>query len=130
MAYFLLKTEPTEYSLEMLQTDGETVWNGVKNALALQHLRKVKTGDMCFIYHTGKEKQIVGLGEATSDVYTDSDGADVFKIKFKEKFVTPLSLAEMKKDKHFENFELLRLPRLSVMPVAPALAEYILKKVR
>lgn len=130
MAYFLLKTEPSEYNIETLQKDGETVWTGVKNALALKHLRKVKTGDVCFIYHTGSEKQIVGLGEATSDAYADSDGADVFKVKFKEKFAVPLALTEMKKDKRFENFDLLRLPRLSVMPVAPSLAEYILKKVR
>lgn len=130
MAYFLLKTEPSEYSIETLQHDGETVWTGVKNALALKHLRAIKIGDACFIYHTGSEKRIVGLGEATSDAYADANGSDVVKVKFKEKFIAPLALAEMKKDKRFENFDLLRLPRLSVMPVAPVIAEFILKKVK
>jgi predicted RNA-binding protein with PUA-like domain len=130
MPYFLLKTEPSEYSLQMLQKDGQTVWNGVKNALALKHLRTIRAGDLCFIYHTGGEKQIVGLGEAMTDAYTDENDAIVCKLKFKERFAKPLTLAEIKSDKHFENFELIRLPRLSVMPVAPSLAEYILKKVR
>jgi predicted RNA-binding protein with PUA-like domain len=130
MQYFLLKTEPSEYSLQMLQKDNQTVWDGVKNALALKHLRTIKAGDLCFIYHTGSEKQIVGLCEAITDAYTDENDTVVCKVKFKECFAKPLTLAEIKKDKHFENFDLIRLPRLSVMPVASSLAEYILKKVR
>jgi Uncharacterized conserved protein len=65
----LLKTEPSDYSISQLEKEAQCTWDGVENALALKHLRTIRAGDRCFIYHTGKEKQIVGLAEAISEPY-------------------------------------------------------------
>jgi predicted RNA-binding protein with PUA-like domain len=131
MAYFLLKTEPSVYSITDLESEKESVWDGVENALALKYIRTIEKGDQCFIYHTGKEKQIVGLAQASSGSFENynNEKLAVFKLKFVECYVKPLSLAEMKADKTFEKFELLRLPRLSVMVVPDAIAKEILKRV-
>ncbi|MCS7014284.1 MAG: EVE domain-containing protein [Chloroherpetonaceae bacterium] len=129
MAYFLLKTEPDEYSLSSLAKEGETIWNGVKNPLAQKHLRSIKVGDKCFIYHTGSEKQIVGLGEALTECFLDEHRDPVFRLRFVKQFPKPLPLSAMKKDRAFEGFVLLRLPRLSVMPVPEHLAVEILQRV-
>ncbi len=127
--YYLLKTEPSDYSITQLERDGCCTWDGVENALALKYLRAIRNSDKCFIYHTGKEKQIVGLAEATSDPYQLKD-AWVIDLKFVQHYRQPLSLAQMKADKTFANFDLLRLPRLSVMPVPDALAASILNYVK
>lgn len=127
--YYLLKTEPNDYNIAQLERDLTCVWDGVENALALKHLRTIQPGNRCFIYHTGKEKQIVGLGEAISDPY-QVKGAWVIDLKFIERYTQTLSLAQMKADKAFEKFDLLRLPRLSVMPVPDLLAQAILKLVK
>lgn len=123
---YLLKTEPSEYGIDQLERDVQCVWDGVENALALKCLRAIRRGDQCFIYHTGKEKRIVGLAEATTDAY-ERAGAWVVDVKFVRRFAQPLALAQMKRLKAFENFDLLRLPRLSVMPVPDAIAEEIFK---
>lgn len=127
--YYLLKTEPNDYNIAQLERDLTCVWDGVENALALKHLRTIQPGNRCFIYHTGKEKQIVGLAEAISDPY-QVKGAWVIDLKFIERYTQTLSLAQMKADKAFEKFDLLRLPRLSVMPVPDLLAQAILKHVK
>lgn len=128
--YYLLKTEPECYSIDDLKRDGETVWDGVKNNLALQHLRKIRKGDHCFIYHTGKEKQLVGLAVVTSDPYLpdgeSNPALSVFKLRFSKKYDAPLTLETMKANSHFKQFDLIRLPRLSIMPVPePYLKEII-----
>lgn len=127
--YHLLKTEPSDYSITQLERDGRCTWDGVENPLALKHLRAIRKGDKCFIYHTGKEKQIVGLAEAASDPYQAKE-AWVIDLKFVQHYTEPLSLAQMKADKTFAQFDLLRLPRLSVMPVHDALAQAILNRVK
>lgn len=127
--YYLLKTEPSDYNIAQLERDITCAWDGVENALALKHLRTIRKGDKCFIYHTGKEKQIVGLAEAVSDPY-QAKNAWMIDIKFIQSYVQTLSLAQMKADKTFENFDLLRLPRLSVMPVPDALVEAVLNRVK
>ncbi len=124
MGYWLLKTEPSEYSYDDLERDKRTVWEGVTNNLALKHLRSVKKGDLLLIYHTGNEKQIVGIAEATSDSYADPEQRNprrtVVDIWPKKKLRKPVSLAQIKSLKEFSKFELVRLPRLSVMPVDKA----------
>lgn len=125
MRYWLLKTEPSDYSWDDLERDGGTRWDGVGNNLALQHMREVRKGDRALLYHTGKERALVGEAEVSSDPYPDPAGDDprrvVFDVRPGERLPRPLSLAEIKADDAFEGFELVRIPRLSVMPVPPAL---------
>jgi predicted RNA-binding protein with PUA-like domain len=129
MAHWLLKTEPGTYSYDTLEKDGKTVWDGVSNNLALQFIRQMKKGDLAFIYHSGDEKQIVGIAEITSNAYPDPKLKDgklvVFDLKPKSKVKRPVTLAEIKADKSFADFHLVRMSRLSVMPVTPAQWEKI-----
>ncbi|MBC8042130.1 MAG: EVE domain-containing protein [Rhizobacter sp.] len=130
--HYLLKTEPSDYNIDDLARDRETVWDGVENAQALIFIRQIKTGDPCFIYHTGAEKKIVGLAEAATDAFADKANPKLamFKLRFKENFSKPLSLAEIKSLKAFEGFDLIRLPRLSVMPVPEKFTGEILKRIQ
>ncbi|HZV11674.1 MAG TPA: EVE domain-containing protein [Candidatus Kapabacteria bacterium] len=129
MAHWLLKTEPGTYSYDTLEKDGKTVWDGVSNNLALQYIRQMKKGDLAFIYHSGEEKQIVGIAEITSNAYPDPKLKDgklvVFNLKPKSKVKRPVTLAEIKADASFADFHLVRMSRLSVMPVTPAQWEKI-----
>jgi predicted RNA-binding protein with PUA-like domain len=119
--HWLLKTEPSTYSFADLEREKRAVWDGVANALALKHLRSMKRGDLAFIYHTGDEKQIVGIAEVTSDPYPDRKENDpklaVVDLKPLERLLRPVTLAEVKASKEFQDFELVRMGRLSVMPV-------------
>jgi predicted RNA-binding protein with PUA-like domain len=121
MANWLFKEEPTNYSYDDLVRDGRTAWQGVRNPVAQRHLRSVKKGDRIFFYHTGKEKAVVGIAKALGDAYPDPDyssgklyALDVGPVK---KLKSPVTLATIKADKAFAQFELTRIPRLSVMPV-------------
>jgi predicted RNA-binding protein with PUA-like domain len=121
MAFWLFKEEPGTYSFADLERDGSTTWSGVTNALAQKHLRAVKKGDRVFFYHTGAEKAIVGVMEATADASPDPDDADgqrvVVSVKPVRKLKNPVPLAAVKADKAFADWELVRIARLSVMPV-------------
>ena len=121
--YWLLKTEPSTYAYATLERDGRTVWDGVSNPLALKHLRSMKTGDLAFVYHTGDEKQIVGIAEITAAPYPDPKQGDpklvVVDLKPKQKLAKPVPLSAVKARKEFADFELVRMGRLSVMPVSP-----------
>jgi predicted RNA-binding protein with PUA-like domain len=120
--YWLLKSEPSTYSFADLEREKRAVWDGVSNPLALKHLRSMKRGDLAFIYHTGDERQIVGIAEVTSDPYPDPREGDpklaVVDLKPRERLSRPVTLAEVKARKDFQNFELVRMGRLSVMPVS------------
>jgi predicted RNA-binding protein with PUA-like domain len=118
---WLVKEEPTHYGFDMLTKDGRTVWSGVKNPLAQKHLRGIRKGDRLFYYHTGDEKAVVGIAKAASDAYPEPDdpsGArhvvDVAPVK---RLPRPVRLAEIKADQAFADFALVRMSRLSVMPV-------------
>ncbi|MEH2150453.1 EVE domain-containing protein [Nostoc sp.] len=104
-----------------LERDGSTVWDGVNNSLALQHLRTMLSGDLTMIYHTGKERQIIGLAEIVSQPYIDPTLNDskraVVDVRALQRVHQPLTLAQIKQDNKFTDFDLLRLPRLSVVPV-------------
>ncbi len=121
MAGWLFKEEPTHYSFAQLQRDGRTVWDGVSNALARQHLRQVRRGDRVFFYHTGKEKAIVGQMRVVSDPRTDPDADDPKEVLVEVEPVRslphPVTLARIKADALLAGWDLVRLPRLSVMPV-------------
>ncbi len=119
---FLFKEEPTHYSYDDLARDGTTSWTGVKNPLAQKHLRSVKKGDRIFYYHTGNEKAVVGIAKAAGDAYPDPQdrsgklhAVDVLPVK---KLARPVTLAEIKASPAFRDFPLVRISRLSVMPVS------------
>ena len=122
MAYWLLKTEPTVYSYADLEKDKKTVWDGVSNNLALKHIRSMHKGDLVLIYHTGEEKALAGIAEVVSDPYPDPKKKDsklvVVEVKAKEKLARSVTLSEVKAQSQLKDFELVRLPRLSVMPVS------------
>ena len=126
---WLLKTEPSAYSFAALVSDGRTTWDGVKNPLALKHLASVRKGDRLFIYHTGDEKAVVGVAEAVSDPYADPKKSDpkliVIDLKPVRGLDAPVPLAAIKARKSFGGFDLVRLPRLSVMPVSVEQGEEI-----
>ena len=131
MAYFLVKTEPGAYSFDELVGEGETVWDGVTNDLALKNMRGMKTGDLCFIYHSGSEKAVVGIARVTRTLVDagkpGSVKAPVVYIEAVKRLATPVSLSELKKVKGLRDFDLIRLPRLSVMQVPEEVWSLILK---
>lgn len=131
MAYWLMKTEPSTYSYETLVQEGSSVWDGVTNALALRYIRAMKKGDRALIYHTGSEKAVVGIAEVTANPYPDPKRGDpklvVVMIGPGEKLQRKVPFAEIKGKAQFASFELVRLPRLSVMPVEAPVWNAIVK---
>ncbi|MDD8017710.1 MAG: EVE domain-containing protein [Bacteroidota bacterium] len=130
MQHFLLKTEPSDYSYDDLLRDKKTTWSGVANNAALKHIRSMKKGDTVLIYHTGDEKQIVGLATIISDPYPDPHQHDpkliVIDIQANQKLKKPVTLALIKSLKYFSRFPLVTISRLSVMPVSDEEWEHIL----
>jgi predicted RNA-binding protein with PUA-like domain len=121
VALWLFKEEPDHYSFADLARDGRAVWDGVTNALAVQHLRKVRPGDRVFFYHTGKEKAVVGEMRVVSEPRAAGDGKAVaVEVEPVGALARPVSLARIKDDPRLAEWELVRLPRLSVMPVSAA----------
>lgn len=125
---WLLKTEPSTYSYADLERDGRAVWDGVKNPVALKHLRSVEAGDLLLVYHTGTEKAAVGIARATSAAYPDPKDPKLAVIDLapERPLAHPVTLARVKAEPAFADFDLVRLPRLSVMPVPPAIWRQLL----
>lgn len=121
MKHWLLKTEPTVYSYDHLVKDKKTVWDGVASPAGIKNIKSIKKGDLLFVYHTGDEKKIVGIGKAVSDPYPDPKDSSgklfVFEISAVRKLKNPVSLAQVKADKKYSSYQLVREPRLSVMEV-------------
>lgn len=128
-AYWLFKQEPSSYSYQQLEKEGRTVWDGVSNNLALKHLRNVKKGDKVLFYHTGDEKQVVGIMEVISNPYADPEDRSLVVVDVKPagRLAKPVRLDEMKQDPAFAGWELVRIPRLSVMPVPSKLWDRIME---
>ena len=124
MANWLVKEEPEHYSYDALAREGRTVWAGVRNPLAQKHLRSIRKGDRIFYYHTGKEKAVVAIAAAASDAYPDPKDQTgklaVVDVVPEKKLARPVTLAAIKADKSFASFPLVRMSRLSVMPVTDA----------
>jgi predicted RNA-binding protein with PUA-like domain len=122
MNYFLLKTEPSEYSFDDLIRDKRTVWSGVSAAPALIHLRSMKKGDRAFIYHTGSEKQIVGIATIQTDAYPDpklkNEKLVVVELSAEERLKQPVTLSAIKGIQALASMPLVRIGRLSVQPVS------------
>ena len=131
MAHFLVKTEPSTYSFADLQRDRRTVWDGVSNPVALKHLASIRKGDTVVIYHTGDEKQAIGLAVAASHAYPDPRAGDprrlVVDLEAKRPLPEPVTLAQVKSDPVLKSWELARLPRLSVMPMSDAQFERLMR---
>ena len=125
MARWLLKTEPDCYAWDQLVKDKKTAWNGVTNALALKHIRTMKKGDEALIYHTGDERAAIGVAEIVSNPYADPNENDeklvVVDLKPKKKLSQPVTLSDIKADPAFAGWDLLRIGRLSVVPVPDAM---------
>jgi predicted RNA-binding protein with PUA-like domain len=120
--YWLFKQEPTCYSYADLERDGQTTWDGVTNSLAQQNLRRVRKGDRVLLYHTGKEKAVVGEMVVVSEPHAataDDSSAVVLEVRPVRR-LAPVSLARIKEDASLRGWDLVRLPRLSVVPVTPA----------
>jgi predicted RNA-binding protein with PUA-like domain len=121
---WLVKEEPTHYGFDALVRDARAAWSGVRNALAQKHLRAIAAGDRIFYYHTGSEKAVVGIAKALSGPYPDPEdptgkyvAVDIAAVK---RLPRPVTLAEIKADPAFKDFPLVRIARLSVMPVTDA----------
>ena len=134
MNYWLAKQEPSGprgYNILQLQKDKKTMWDGVHNNLALKHIRNMKKGDLIFFYHTGDERQVVGIMSVMSNPYPNPEEENkrfvVVDVKFKKLLKTPVTLDTIKKQKKFKDWELLRISRLSVMPVPKIIWDYIIK---
>jgi predicted RNA-binding protein with PUA-like domain len=119
---WLVKEEPEHYNFDQFVHDGSTVWSGVRNPLAQKHLRSMKKGDQVFYYHTGKEKAIVGTAKVTAAASPDpkdpSGKLFVVELAPGKKLNRAVTLAEIKASGRFADFPLVRMPRLSVMPVS------------
>jgi predicted RNA-binding protein with PUA-like domain len=124
VARWLVKTEPSTYSFQDLQRDRRTVWDGVKNPLALKHLAAIRKGDAVLVYHSGDEKAVVGLATAASNAYPDPKRSEtrllVFDLAAGRPLPRAVPLAEIKRNPKLAQLPLVRLPRLSVTPVTDA----------
>ena len=132
--YWLAKQEPSGprgYSFEKLKKDKTTVWDGVHNNLALKHMKNMKPRDLILYYHTGDERQAVGIMEVTSKPYPnpeeDNERYIVVDVKYKKPLKRSVTLDELKKVPKFQDCELIRISRLSVMPVPVDIWDEIIK---
>jgi predicted RNA-binding protein with PUA-like domain len=121
MAYWLVKTEPNTWSWADQMRDKTTFWNGVRNYQASNNLKAMKKGDKCLFYHSGEERQVVGIVEVVKEYYPDpSDDAGRFgmvDLRVGEAFKTPVTLKDIKADERMADLALLRQGRLSVVPI-------------
>jgi len=116
--YWLLKTEPSTYSIEQFLKDKTTHWDGVANSQAKNYLKKMRPGDTCFIYHSGKDKSVVGMG------FIKQSG-DIPVIYKPSVFLSPVHLHRFKSEPKYKDFALVKQSRLSVMPVPEDIADFI-----
>lgn len=130
MNHWLAKTEPDTYSWSDLVKQKEGTWDGVRNAEARNNMKAMKAGDLVFIYHTGKEKAIVGIAEVSIESFpepTDDSPWVAVKLKPLKALAKPFTLEDAKADRKLSNMSLIRMSRLSVQPVTPSEFRHILK---
>ncbi|MFM2018256.1 MAG: hypothetical protein RL007_1912 [Bacteroidota bacterium] len=121
MSYWLVKSEPFKYSWDQFVKDGQTFWDGVRNYAARNHLRTMKKGDQVLFYHSNEGLEVVGIAKVAKEAYQDPTTEEtawaVVDLKPYKKLKRPVTLQEMKKEKMLSNVPLIRIPRLSVMPL-------------
>ena len=117
--YFLAKTDPDTYSINDLEREKRTVWDGVSNPQAVRAIREMKPGDHVFLYHSGGQSQIVGLAVVRSEARDDPKNpkSAVVDLQFLGRLEPPTTLAEIKQSKKFDDWALVRQGRLSTMAV-------------
>lgn len=127
MRYWLLKTEPDCYSYAELERERRTMWDDVRNALAQRYLREAQVGDICVIYHTGDERAAVGTARVVRAAYPDPDHPErtVIDVEASGRLPQPVPLSLLKQHPAFADSPLLRIARLSVVPLEPAQYEVI-----
>jgi predicted RNA-binding protein with PUA-like domain len=127
MAFFLAKTEPTTYSIDDLQREGRTVWDGVTNPQAVRAIRAMKPGDTVFIYHSGGVSAIVGIATVRSAARDDprNPKSAVVDLEFAARLDRPVTLADVKKSGQFKDWALVRQGRLSTMEVPDKFVEWL-----
>ena len=129
MNYWLIKTEPSTWSWEQQKSEKITMWDGVRNYQARNNLMKMKKNDLCFFYHSVKEKSIVGIVSVQKEYYPDpTDDSNKFvvvDVQYKRDLIKPVSLESIKKDKRLKNLALIKQSRLSVMPIEKELWKII-----
>lgn len=127
MADFLAKTEPGTYSIDDLERERRTVWDGVINPQAVRTIRGMKPGDGVFIYHSGKETAVVGRARVVSDPRTDPKNSKsaVVDLEYVGRVTPPVTLAEIKGSGKFDHWALVRQGRLSTMAVADGFVEWM-----
>ncbi|BDQ04808.1 MAG: ubiquinol-cytochrome c reductase [Candidatus Dojkabacteria bacterium] len=130
MRYFLFKTDPDCYSIDDLARELKTIWDGVYNFQAINFIKSMKTGDKVLIYHSQKDKAIVGMCSVCSEPFQDLNAprpSYAVEIMFERKFKTPVFLKEIKSNILFRDFLLVRNPRLSVMAVPDDLVPLLIR---
>lgn len=131
MNYWLIKSEPNEYSWDNLVKDKKTVWHGIRNYTARNNLKSMAIGDQLFFYHSNIGKEIVGIAEVIKTAYQDPTTEDVrwFSVDIAPVIALrkPVTLEYIKTDPHLADMKLLKLSRLSVSPVTKAEYERILE---
>jgi predicted RNA-binding protein with PUA-like domain len=130
MKYFLAKSEPAVYSIDDLERDKKTVWDGVKNAQAVRAIREMRPGDRVFIYHSGGVSAIVGVATVKSEPRDDPKDSKsaVVELQYTGRIDPPATLAEIKQSKKFEDFALVRQSRLSTMAVPENFVAWMRKR--
>jgi predicted RNA-binding protein with PUA-like domain len=130
MSYFLAKTEPGTYSIDDLERDGHTAWDGVTNAQAVRAIRSMKPGDKVLIYHSGGVSAVVGIATVRSDPRDDPKNpkSAVVDLEFAGRLEHPVTLGEVKQSKQFDDWALVRQGRLSTMAVPEAFISWLREK--
>lgn len=130
MRYFLAKTDPETYSFDQLESDVETVWDGVRNPQALQAIREMKTGDRVFIYHSMGDAAVVGVADVVSPGRPDPNEPKlaVAGFRFRCRVDPPVTLKEIKASGRFDDWALVRQGRLSTMEAPEAFAAWLRKQ--
>jgi predicted RNA-binding protein with PUA-like domain len=130
MKYFLAKTDPETYSIEKLERDKKTVWDGVTNPQAVRAIKEMRAGDRVFIYHSGGVSGVVGLANVRSDGRADPKNpkSAVADFEYAGRLDPPTTLAEIKSSKHFDDWALVRQGRLSTMAAPEKFVEWMRKR--
>src|SRR5215469_7428275 len=129
MNYFLAKSEPGTYSIDDLERDGKTVWDGVTNPQAVRAIRSMKPGDKVFIYHSGGVSAVVGVATVRSEPRDDPKNpkSAIIDLEFAARLEKPVSLADIKQSKQFDDWALVRQGRLSTMAVPAKFVAWVRK---